>query len=190
MHYWPELIDLKTAARVQRARKQPALCFVDVDLPELLKELLAGQFADIDQSVRVSFVSEGPLACIDPGQPAHIYIHQVLNHPDTPREVIRYVLQHELLHLRIPSDGDDAHPPAFRDAEKRLCPDMGKAWGWMLVNLGQFTRKDSSRQQITVGRNWRDIWRREGRPLAFEWGDLDSGRHCRSVDADPRVPAA
>lgn len=178
MHDWPELIDLKTAARVQRARKQPSLCFVDVDLPELLTELVAGEFADIDQGVRVSFVSEGPLACIDPGQPAHIYIHQVLNHPDTPREVIRYVLQHELLHLRIPSHGDNAHPPEFREAEKRLCPDMGKAWGWMLVNLGRFTRQDPLRQRVKVLRNWREIWRRDDRPLAFDWSEEDSTHQC------------
>ena len=172
MLYWPELSDPKKARRLRLARTQPALCFVDLNLPALLNELLAGQFADIDQDVRVSFVSEGPLACIETGQPAQIYIHQVLNHPDTPPEVIRYVLQHELLHLRIPPEGDDTHPPGFRAAEKRLCPDMNIAWGWMLINLGQFTRKDPSRQRVKVSRNWREIWRRDSTPLAFDWNEI------------------
>ncbi|MDA0285075.1 MAG: hypothetical protein O3B86_17130 [Planctomycetota bacterium] len=29
-------------------------------------------------------------------------------------------------------------------------------------------------QQITVGRHWCEIWRRDGGQLAFEWGDRDS----------------
>jgi hypothetical protein len=83
-----------------------------------------------------------------------------------------------LLHLRIPPEGDDTHPPAFREAEKQLCPDMDSVWGWMLINLGQFTRQDSSRQQVKVSRSWREIWRRDGRPLAFDWSEDVSAREC------------
>lgn len=176
MFEWSEVTNPKKAHRLERARAQPALCFLGIDLSGLLQELLAGQFVGVTCDVRVSFVSGGPLVCIlirDAG-PAHIYIHQVLNHPETPPEVIRYVLQHELLHLQFPAEGDQPHPSAFREAEKRLCPEMPAAWMWMRTNLWQFIRNDCSRQRVKVTRNWRDIWRRNGRPLAFDWNDQET----------------
>lgn len=153
------LEELKSDRKLRKARLQPALCFLAFDADGLLQELLSSQFDKVVIPVRASFVSEGPLACITHGdEKATIYIHQVLNHPETPLFVIRYILQHELLHLLIPSKDDDPHPTAFCEAEDATCPDMAAAWNWIRIHLGQFIQEDRQKRRVTVRGNWPRIW--------------------------------
>ena len=88
------------------------MCFLAFDKDGLLQELLSSQFDTVVIPVRASFVSEGTLARITHNcERARIYLHQILNHPDTPKFVIRYILQHELLHLLFPAGHNSRTPP-------------------------------------------------------------------------------
>ena len=57
---------------------------------------------------------------------AEIVMHPLLNHPETPVEVVRHIVLHELLHLWIRPEEIDGklvmHPPEFWQAEKRYVP--------------------------------------------------------------------
>jgi hypothetical protein len=48
----------------------------------------------------------------------------VLNHPQTPRSVVEFILCHEMLHLVLPprdvSGHLKTHPPEFWEAENRV----------------------------------------------------------------------
>jgi tetratricopeptide (TPR) repeat protein len=107
----------------------------------LLEEARSTHFPDLTCRVSIHFVDRGPLACVCPGnEAANIYIHQLLNHDQTPREVIGMICKHELLHLRIPPVANDGevlmHPPAFWVAERAICPEHKRVWAWIWTNLG------------------------------------------------------
>lgn len=87
----PELLKL------ERARAQPHLSFTPYSVTETLEDIRSEHFPDIRKPVNIYFVNRGPLACIgDRGASATIYIHQILNHSDTPLDVIHLICKHEL----------------------------------------------------------------------------------------------
>ena len=149
--------------RIEQARRQPYLRFLSFDSDALLERLHREDFPDVEQRVRMFFTERGPLACIlFTRDEATIYVHQVLNHADTPELVLRHVIKHELLHLRIPSEFEDgkeeAHPEAFWEAEEEVCPESTASWAWIMMNLILHLRRRPRLQRIDVLPSWRHSW--------------------------------
>lgn len=163
--------DIKQARMLALARSQTNLAFLPFSASGLLSEIQADLFSEINQKVQVHFVSRGPLACIaDTSESASIYIHQLLNHSETPVAVISLILKHELLHLRIPpriiDKKEEQHPPEFWVAEKEIVPERNSAWAWIWVNLWSCLRRRPKLQQIDVRATWKKVWSQPKTDLA------------------------
>jgi len=159
------ITDTKTLRELELAQRQPNLSFLPFSVLELLTKIRSDLFPDVHHKVQLHFINKGPLACIEyNGESASIYIHQVLNHPDTPFELINLILKHELLHLRIPSalvDGKMVqHPPAFWAAERAIAPERRPAWDWIWWNLEACLKRRKKLERIDVRPNWRNVWNR------------------------------
>lgn len=64
-----------------------------------------------------------------------IRINPVLDHPDVPDFVLRYVVWHELVHHQLMANGaGHGHGPHFSAIERR-CPDMPAALVWQRESL-------------------------------------------------------
>jgi hypothetical protein len=162
--------DLKRLRQLAAERLQPRFQFLNYSLRELQREIHSVLFPDVTQSVTTHFTTAGPLACVYcTGTRAEIYLHQLFNHADTPREVLAFVLKHELLHLRIPpahlARKHVQHPPEFWQAERLLCPDRDQAWAWISINYGACLKVRRKLERIDVLQNWKDIWSRP----CLEW---------------------
>lgn len=108
---------------------KPELPYFPYDVGETLAKACARvqpHFPEADFSgVGVWIVEQDTLARIFRDERA-IFLHGILNHPQTPEEVIEFILCHELLHLVIPSREVDghmtSHPPEFQAMEARVYP--------------------------------------------------------------------
>ena len=134
------ITDIRESRKLKLARSQPNLSFLPFSASGLLAEIHADLFPDVGQTVQLFFVAKGPLACIaHASEYGSIYIHQLLNHSETPVAVIGLILKHELLHLRIPPTIEDGkkvqHPPTFWEAERAIAPERHSAWAWIWENL-------------------------------------------------------
>src|SRR5262249_6118165 len=97
------LRDVQEARRLWEARKRPCLHFLPFSPTEVLAEVRSAHFDDLIARVGIHFVERGPLACICyDDEVADIYVHQILNHDQTPRDVTLLICKPELLHQRIP----------------------------------------------------------------------------------------
>lgn len=129
-------------------------------------------FPDLgDWDVQFTFRKQPTLAYIQSSRRrrcAHIYVHSVLNHPQTPIEVMDWVFHHELLHLRIPSREVDGkytdHPPEFWEAEGEHVPLRDACWGWVFWVLSDCIHmtklKRSRKEQDDSGIYIRSTWKR------------------------------
>jgi hypothetical protein len=81
----------------------PALLpFVSFDVRDVLKSVRAMRIAAVSVDSTVTFHHMRALAHVEVGPSvAVIRIHEVLNREDTPREVLEYVIGHELLHTIV-----------------------------------------------------------------------------------------
>jgi hypothetical protein len=149
--------------KLERARRQPNLPFLAFSVTGMLDDIHARLFPDVTHSVRVKFVTRGPLACIahDEHQ-ATVYIHQLLNHHETPREVISTIIKHELLHLRIPTatvaGKEIQHPAEFWDAELAIAPERQLAWLWIYINFPCHVKRRPRLERFEVLPGWRQAW--------------------------------
>jgi hypothetical protein len=137
--------------------------FVPFSVPDTLADIRGAHFPDLAHEVRIYFVGRGPLACVrHEASKADIYVHQLLNHPETPLEVVAHICKHELLHLRIrPVECNGLlvhHPPEFWEAEKALCPERDKSWLWIWTNLEGCLRHRPRLERIDVLLGWRKFW--------------------------------
>ena len=83
------------ARKLTIARQQPYLCFTSFSIADMLAEIKAALFPDLAQEVSIHFVNRGPLVCVCADtNTARIYLHQLLNHPETPWEVISFICKH------------------------------------------------------------------------------------------------
>ena len=155
------------------ARRQghPELSLLDFDVRQL-KTSVQARFPSLNaKPIRVWLQTQSTLACIqDHGQCASIYLHSVLNHPQTPRSVVEFILCHEMLHLMFPPREVDgrrtAHPPEFWEAEKRF-PLRTESWNWILIVLGACLKRDKRQQCTFVKSNWKRLMVAER--LSLEW---------------------
>ncbi len=114
--------------RLKNARRQPNLSFLSFSVTEMLADIRFRLFSDVTQNVQVAFVAYGPLACIAHDESrATIYEHQLLNHHETPHEVLTTIIKHELLHLRISpamvGEKEVQHSDEFWEAEVVIAPE-------------------------------------------------------------------
>jgi hypothetical protein len=151
--------------KLARIRREPNLVYLPFSMQALLGDIHSRLFPDVAHRVRIYFVSLGPLACISYGESeASIYVHQLLNHPDTPKEVMTTIIKHELLHLRIKpitipgKKYIDQHPPEFREAERAIAPEKTDAWMWIWSNFLMCLHIRPRLQRIDVRPSWRERW--------------------------------
>jgi len=157
------ITDIIESRKLELARSQPNLSFLPFSALGLLVEIHTDLFPDVGHAVQLSFVTKGPLACIaHASEYASIYIHQLLNHSETPVAVIGLILKHELLHLRIPptiEDGKEVqHPPAFWEAERAIAPERHSAWTWIWENLWSCLKRRPQLEGIDVLSTWKQVW--------------------------------
>lgn len=155
------------------SRNHPELSWLSFSLHELLAEMRETRLPGLSRQPRCWFAHKGPLACIetrDAGKP-DIWLHSLLNHPETPRLVLGFILTHELLHLEVP--GRDiagkwcSHPPEFWERERALCPERRLSWQWVYWNFWECLRHDRKRQGMLVkAREAREFMSRERVPLS------------------------
>jgi hypothetical protein len=142
------------------------LPFVHFDLPALLRLVVSRHFPGIEVMVSVSFM-QAPLsrteslASVRVGdRTAGIRIHEILNRSDTPREVIEFILGHEVLHIRVPPREIDGrivpHPPEFWEEEGRLFPTRSLVWAWLHTALWPRLKLDKQREATMVKRGWQN----------------------------------
>lgn len=121
----------------------------------------ARQFPELaGKSLKVWIRRQKTLACIFIGDNAcDIFLHSVLNHNNTPEQVMHFIFTHELLHTRIPGRVVDGvmkqHPPEFWEAEKLLVPERPIYWFWIHLYLGECIRSDKKLEATIVKRNWK-----------------------------------
>ena len=159
------LTELRKANKLAQARVQPNLCFVPFSIQTTLAEIQARHFPEINADTEIHFVSEGSLACVHLIDTAPvIYLHQVLNHVDTPLEVVSHICKHELLHLRIRPGMESGkmrqHTKAFWEAEKSLSRERDKAWAWIWINLSTCLKSRPKLERVDVLPKWKDVWNR------------------------------
>lgn len=107
--------------------------------------------------VSVWIIKRATLAFIKlSGVQPKIVLHPLLNHPDTPLEVVRFILVHELIHIVVPSikKGDDIiiHSEDFWRMEKELVPERDLYWGWMYFHFCGYVKHGN--EKIKVKKNW------------------------------------
>ncbi len=152
---------------LHRIRNLP---FSGYSLRSIVEEVRHEHFPDQRLPVGVFFVSAGSLASIHTeSDAATIYIHQLLNHPETPREVFTMIVKHELLHLRFPVLESikecTSHPPEFWKAEAAISPERQKAWRWIHQNLRHSIRVRRKKERVDVLRNWKQTWNQVRDPM-------------------------
>lgn len=146
--------------RYQPLLFQPVPSLLGFSLTETVEEMRAVHFPDLDEQIEVRIASEGALAFVQRqfmGPQKHLVVfHPVLNHPETPVEVLRFIAKHELTHLARPGrliDGAyESHPPEFWEHEYAIGPERYAVWAWIHKNLNRCAR--STKRGYRVRRSW------------------------------------
>jgi len=160
--------------------RQPLLPFVVTPLAVLLNAMRRERVPAVTTPLCVGFYVQAMLACIRlPGaQPGWIGLHALLKRTETPAEVLRYILTHELLYIVVPPgivDGKPtAHPSEFWAREQEFAPERGATCGWLWLNFHACLKEGIKRDCKIVKRGWR---RMMGRPRA-------TMEHCRAMLTD------
>src|SRR5437868_5011584 len=97
------LIDIERAIELDRMQRQwPFLSFACADLTAVLASTARELFPEISRPPYWFFVEFGYIGCIARergSQERVIYLHLLLNRPETPLYVFRHIFIHELLHV-------------------------------------------------------------------------------------------
>ena len=146
--------------RIHIARISPEVSLLSFPLEDLLGEMRAQHFGELSRGVTIHFVREGSLACIDSSQErAAIYVHALLNHPETPVEIMRFICKHELLHLVVPPREINgkmvSHTPEFFQREATISPESTDVWIWLIVHFHGCLRRRWKEEKTDVLRTWK-----------------------------------
>ncbi|TXT49281.1 MAG: hypothetical protein FD137_744 [Spirochaetes bacterium] len=142
-----------------RASCQSDLPLFSFDMYEVLEEA-KGKFTDkVFNPVDVFIIKQATLACIQmDGTRQAISLHRLLNHCETPREIIKFIFIHELIHIIIPSELNGGkivmHTVKFWEEEKRIIPERNLYWGWMYFHFFPLFRKEKESEGIFIRRGW------------------------------------
>ena len=150
-----------------RRTKQLCLPLLRFDMYKLRDEIIKNVFLDRFKDIDLVFVRQDTLACIvytiDNSVRPTIFIHEILNHPNTPVNIISFIIKHELLHLLI--DGREingkytSHPPEFLETELKISPEYNLMYSWILLNIGFYVKFDKEREGIYIKKNWKQYFR-------------------------------
>ena len=184
----------QAASVVQRYQPllfQPVPSLLGYEFADLVEETRAAFFPSLDTrfEVRVARVGGSPLACIFfglMGRGEHVIVfHPILNHSETPREVVTLIAKHELTHALMP--GAD-HDDEFWRHEGSVAPERYACWRWIHDNLRPALRRADGR--ITIHRSWRRLQPTGRGPytphLPFEGDPFE--RLCPEGGAQLRLP--
>lgn len=152
--------DWREASKQRKARLEPRLGFVHVDIQAIMEGVRREHFPHLPQRLQFFFVRRGSLACVCfDDNVATVYAHEVLNHSETPEEVFSTVCKHELLHLVVPKrevkGRVTSHPPEFWEREDQIAPERDMAWRWLLMHLGNCLKRRPQLERIDVMASWR-----------------------------------
>lgn len=148
--------------RYQPLLFQPVPTLLRFSLTETLEEVRAAHFPDLaGEEVEVRIAAERALAFISNGfmgRGRHLVVfHPILNHPQTPIEVVRFICKHELTHIVRPPHVHEgryeAHPPEFWEFEAEIGPERFAVWAWIYENLNRCARNTATGYRVT--RRWR-----------------------------------
>jgi hypothetical protein len=148
---------------------EPQLPMFNFSLPSLLNKV-RGEFPELlSKRVMVWLCIQPTLATVELNDnEIVISIHAVLNHAQTPEQVIGFILRHELLHMIIPPREVNgvvvSHPPEFWTVERDF-PDRVPVWNWLTVLLGPCMRSNKKQQRTLITREWKK--RMHGRRLSL-----------------------
>jgi hypothetical protein len=138
---------------------EPQLPMFNFSLPCLLNEV-RGEFLELlSKRVTVWLRIQPTLATVQlDDDEIVINLHAVLNHAQTPEQVIGFILRHEMLHMIIPPREVDgivvSHPPEFWAVERDF-PDRVPVWNWLTVSLGSCMRSNKKQQCTFITREWK-----------------------------------
>lgn len=113
---------------------------VSFEMEALLREVHAEFFQDVPLP-GICFAKTKCIAYINSrsADAPFIVINQVFNRRETPIEVIRAIIKHELIHLVIrPRKVETkwvSHPPEFWEMEKRISPESDSMWSFTYLNF-------------------------------------------------------
>ena len=170
---------------------QPIETVTPFSFSGIVDEARAIWFPEIEDEIEVRIGDAGSLACIwyhRMGFGRHIIVfHPILNRPDMPVEVVRFIAKHELAHVLHQEGG---HPPCFWEDELRVAPERFAAWSWIHRNLGNSLRE--TRYGLHVVRTWRARTRRSITPYTphLPFDDLPWKVLCPEGGAQLRLPPA
>ncbi len=133
---------------------QPVETVTPFSFSRVIDEARSIWFPEMDDDVETRIASIGPLASIwshRMGRERHIVVfHPILNRPDVPYEVVRFIAKHELTHIAVPGAG---HSRAFWEKEHEISPEQRACWIWINANLGRACAHNA------VGLWMRHAWR-------------------------------
>lgn len=178
---------------------QPVASALPFSLTDLMEQVRAVHFPDIEREIEVRIVAAGQLAFIHHdfmGRQSNLVVfHPVLNHPQTPVEVLRFMAKHELTHIACrgsptPDGGWEPHDAEFWEYEAEVGPEREAAWAWIFKNLGRCLRRE--RMGLRVSRRWHELRERPRTPynptLPFHTGKWEP--FCPGDGAQLRLPAS
>jgi hypothetical protein len=119
------------------------------------------------------------------GRDSHVVVfHPLLNRPDVPVEVVRFIAKHELTHLVVPG----GHPPAFWRKELEAGPERYAVWSWLYQNLYPPIR--ATRWGTNVLRRWAELAPRRVAPYTphLPFDDVPWRILCPEGGAQLRFP--
>jgi len=138
------------------------MTFAPFALRDLLAEVKGRCFPAMGALVSVGFQGGyAPLACVSytpfPRQgTARIAVHSALDRPDTPLDVVRFLLKHELIHVERESARGHgggrrpSHPAAFWEREREVAPEAEEMWEWIESEVGHCLERDHRRECVFV----------------------------------------
>ncbi|MBK9610096.1 hypothetical protein [Candidatus Amarobacter glycogenicus] len=134
---------------------QPVEAATPFSFARIVDETRAVWFPGMGVDIEVRFAVTSALASIwfhRMGRDNHVIVfHPILNRPDMPIEVVRFIAKHELTHVLHPAPG---HPPCFWEDEPRVGPERFAVWSWLHTNFASPIRR--TRWGTSVLRDWRD----------------------------------
>ncbi|HMO53745.1 MAG TPA: hypothetical protein PJ994_04510 [Tepidiformaceae bacterium] len=124
---------------------QPVESETGFSFSDVLNEARAVWFPELAGEIEVRIAAKGPLAFVTwggMGEGRHVVVfHPVLNRPDVPIEVVRFIAKHELTHIARPpariGGSWESHHPAFWEHEESVGPERFAVWSWIHANLGK-----------------------------------------------------
>ena len=139
--------------------KQTEISLLPFSISDLISEVRTEFFPAVDTKIDCCFGdlrTLGFIEKVDGDNQSIIALHSVLNHKDTPREAIKFIVKHEFLHLVIRPRVIDgklvSHPPDFWERENELSPERNLIWRWIRFNFDHILTLDRQRECLQVRR--------------------------------------